>query len=119
MKTNLEKYDPAMRITTQEAADAWLEGLIQLNMGTSESTPEEADEIERANLGYWAGYGTLETRGRVERLFRCRHPLLPAADEPQPSASALFQLGWQFGKSCRKFRRGREESKNISIKTVA
>ncbi len=47
-------------------------------------TREEAEEIERANLGYWAGYYRPETRERVERLFRCAHPFFGSIAEKGP-----------------------------------
>ncbi len=35
----------------------------------------EAEYLERMNLGYYAGYFSVETRQRVERLFRAPHPI--------------------------------------------
>lgn len=69
-----QKYGPAMRITDQEAADLYFEELVQQNMGWGH-TREEAEKIERSNLGYWAGYYDNDTRRRVEKLFRCEHPV--------------------------------------------
>ena len=92
--TAKEKYDPAMRVSTQEEADTYFEQLVQHTMRMVPCERELAEWIERQNLGYWAGYGSLETRERVERLFRCRHPILPAADQPQLSQAQLLQLGF-------------------------
>ena len=69
-----EKYTPAMHITTQEEADAYFEACVQHTMlhGTSR---KKAEEIERENLGYYAGYFDDETQQRINRLFYTKHPL--------------------------------------------
>lgn len=88
-----EKYDPAMRITTQEDADAYLEECVQHTMGFGKSR-EEAESIERSNLGYYAGYYDAETRERVERLFRCTHPVFGSiAEKGEPTPEEAFEMG--------------------------
>lgn len=78
-----EKYDPAMRITDQAEADGYLELCVKHTMELAGVSREEAERLERMNLGYWAGYFDHETRQRVERLFKCEHPFLgPAGDQP-------------------------------------
>lgn len=69
-----EKYGPAMEITDQSEADAYLEECVQHSISLGK-TRKEAEAIERGNLGYYAGYYDNETRERVERLFRCSHPI--------------------------------------------
>jgi len=76
-----EKYGPAMKITSQEEADAYFAQCVAHMMSFGYSR-EEAERIERSNLGYWAGYFDHETRGRVERLFRCAHPVFGSAALP-------------------------------------
>lgn len=68
-----DKYGPAMLISDQAHADAYFEECVSHTMSFGKSR-EEAEKIEKANLGYFAGYYSRETRGRVERLFRCAHP---------------------------------------------
>lgn len=70
-----EKYDPAMKITDQAEADAYFQLCVDHSMTYHRKTREEAEALERTNLGYYAGYGDSETRERVERLFRCSHPV--------------------------------------------
>lgn len=77
MKKNItigEKYGPAMEIKDQSAADAYFKELVAHCMGFGKSY-QEAQSIERRNLGYYAGYYSNETRERVERLFNCSHPI--------------------------------------------
>jgi len=76
-----EKYSPAMEIKTQKEADAYFEKCVQHNMGFG-NTREEAEKVERCNLGYFAGYYDVETRERVERLFGAVHPIFGSASNP-------------------------------------
>ncbi len=47
-----------------------------------------------ANLGYFAGYYDSETRERVERLFKCSHPVFGAiAACGQPSVKEAWAAG--------------------------
>lgn len=69
-----ETYDPAMKITDQTEADAFFEARVQDTMQRGNCSREEAEAIERHNLGYYAGYMSEETRERVARLFKAPHP---------------------------------------------
>lgn len=88
-----EAYRPAMNLTEQADADAYFERLVERQMRVFGRTPAEAEDIERSNLGYYAGYYDHETRIRVERLFACRHPMLPPAREGALPASEVFARG--------------------------
>lgn len=87
-----EKYDPAMTITDPDEAVAYFEACVRhtMSFGTSR---EEAESIERQNLGYYAGYYSHETRLRVERLFNCSHPYFGKAEGGAPSFEAAIQAG--------------------------
>jgi hypothetical protein len=77
-----EKYGPAMAITDQEKANAYFEQLVEHTMkyalDDKYKTREAAEQVERSNLGYYAGYYSAGTRERVERLFLCQHPIFGA-----------------------------------------
>ncbi len=94
-----DKYEPAMALLTQAEADAYFEELVAHTMSFGKSRAE-AEAIERANLGYFAGYYSNETRERVEQLFRCAHPIFGsiAANGP-PTAEQAFQAGLAAGKA--------------------
>ena len=97
-----DKYDPAISIQSQAEADEYFEMLVVHSMGAGKSR-EEAEGIERYNLGYWAGYYDNETRERVERLFKCAHPLFGAiAEKGPPTPEEAFQLGVELGKKSRR-----------------
>lgn len=87
-----EKYSPAMEITDSFEAGRYFEQCVQHTMSHGR-TREEAEGIERANLGYFAGYYSHETRERVERLFRCAHPIFGPAENGPPTDSEAFEAG--------------------------
>ncbi len=88
-----DKYGPAMEITEQAEADTYLEECIQHAM-TFGLHLDEAEDQERANLGYYAGYYDTGTRARVERLFRCKHPVFGSIlDNGAPTAEEALEAG--------------------------
>ena len=88
-----EKYGPAMDIIDQAEADHYFQECVVHTMAFGK-TQEEAEAIERSNLGYYAGYYSDETRSRVERLFRCSHPLFGAiAERGAPTVEEALEAG--------------------------
>lgn len=80
-----EALTPAMRITDQADADQYKSDYIayqerHITNGRSESGMT-AEQMVNANLGYYAGYCTDEVRERVERLFKCSHPIFGSIKE--------------------------------------
>lgn len=93
-----EKYGPAMEIKTQAEADAYFEKCVAHTLSFGEVDRKKAEAIERSNLGYYAGYYSSETRERVERLFRCKHPVFGAITEKgAPTAEQAFTAGVNLG----------------------
>jgi hypothetical protein len=93
-----DKYMPAMEITDQAAADVYFARCVDHNLRACEAegvarTREEAEAQERVNLGYFAGYYAHSTRARVERLFKCAHPIFGPAAEGLPSPEEAFEAG--------------------------
>lgn len=94
-----EKYGPAMEIDDQAEADAYFEACVQHCLSFGEHDRQRCEEIERQNLGYYAGYCDHETRERVERLFGCSHPVFGAiATNGPPSPEEAFAKGVEMGK---------------------
>ena len=88
-----EKYGPAMKITDPQEAAEYFEACVQHNMSFGTSR-QEAERIERINLGYFAGYCSTETRERVERLFNCEHPIFGKVSENGvPSTEQAIEAG--------------------------
>ena len=88
-----ECYQPAMEMHTQKEADEYFEALVQRDMNHFGQTRENAESVTRKNLGYFAGYYDHETRVRVERLFKCAHPIFGHANEGAPSLEKAFDEG--------------------------
>lgn len=101
MKIIGDKYGPAMEITDQRAADAYFEACIKDTM-THGKSRKEAEHIERSNLGYFAGYYSDETRQRVERLFKCAHPIFGPIACGKPTQDEIFQMGMKRGEKVRR-----------------
>lgn len=98
-----EKYGPAMAITTQTEADAYFEMCVEHSLEHSTKTRDEIEDIERSNLAYYAGYYDYETRERVERLFKCEHPVLGAASKTgKLTPEQLFEIGFRLGQDLRR-----------------
>lgn len=95
-----DKYGPAMKIEDQAEADAYFEACVAHTMQFGGKDRAEAEHIERSNLGYYAGYYDNETRHRVERLFRCAHPVFGRiAAVGAPTTEEALQAGRDAAKS--------------------
>lgn len=96
-----DKYGPAMEITTQDEADAYFLKLVEHTMSFGRLRPE-AEQLERRNLGYYAGYYGHDTRERVERLFNTEHPLFGSiARDGPPDLDDVLKRGILMGQEAR------------------
>jgi hypothetical protein len=91
-------YNPPMKIESQEEADAYFERLVGVIL---EANPDvsraRAEGVVRDNLGYWAGYFDDATRERVERLFKCAHPVFGAFAVKGPlSPEEALRMGMEL-----------------------
>lgn len=97
-KTIMEVYGPAMAITDQAEADRELERIVVEIHMAGELDRIRALEIARESLAYFAGYYGNETRERVERLFRCEHPIFGSiAERGPPTPEYAFAAGFKMG----------------------
>lgn len=93
------KYGPAMKITDEAEAVTYFEACVShtLRVRAKDGDPvtrSKAEDIEKQNLGYYAGYYDNETRERVERLFMCAHPVFGSIEKFGPmSADAALKSG--------------------------
>ena len=92
-----DKYGPAMEIADQAEADAYYEKCVEHCMRFGK-TRAEAEAIEKQNLRYYAVYYSHEIRARVERLYRCAHPVFGTiAANGAPSPEEAFNKGVELG----------------------
>ena len=89
-----EKYGPAMSITDPKEAAAYFEECVLHSMSFGRNR-EEAERVEKMNLGYYAGYYDDETRKRVEKLFNCAHPVFGPIVNGVPTAEECIAAGQQ------------------------
>jgi len=68
-----------MEITDQEDADQYSEAYVEYLRGCLSENPRDdgmtAEQLAKSNLGYFAGYYDSETQSRVNKLFKCCHPI--------------------------------------------
>ena len=78
-----EILDPAMKITEKEDAMQYKKAYIEWTQKKLDEEPRSdsvtAEEIVNTNIGYYAGYGSIELRERIEELFEVKHPILGKA----------------------------------------
>lgn len=97
-----DKYGPAMLVTTPAFAAEYFEACVEHCMRVAGKTREQAEAIERENLGYWAGYYDDETRARVEHLFATAHPIFgKIAEKGQPTPEEAFAAGVRFAEEAK------------------
>lgn len=83
-----------MQVQSQEDADACFAQLVEHCMRMRKCPREEAERMERQNLGYYAGYHGPVIRARVERLFDCEHPFAGKLERDGPAPpEALLKAG--------------------------
>jgi hypothetical protein len=91
--------DAAMDMKTQSGADAIFAELVTLVRSLRPKLPLNIiTQTLREALGYHAGYFDVETRERVERLYRTSHPLFG------PLRTCRRPIRWKRGSSGRKTR---------------
>jgi hypothetical protein len=89
-----EAYAPAMEMTDAQKAAEYFEALVRRDMKYFGKSRQEAEQMERGNLGYFAGYYDSATRERVERLFNCAHPVFGSiAENGAPTAEQALEAG--------------------------
>lgn len=92
--TFVEKYDPVALIKTHEEARKYFEACVAHTVSWGQ-TPQEAEVIERLNIGYWAGYFDEVTYHRILRLFRVTHPLFGLT---YPTPEEALAMGLEQGR---------------------
>jgi len=98
-----QAFDPAMKITDQAEADEYFEALVKFSMDKAGKTREEAEAIQKSNLGYYSGYYDQETMARVQKLFNCVHPIFGGIEQPKNfTAKDIFEMGKDCSKRDKK-----------------
>lgn len=86
-----ERYGPAMEVTTREEAAEYFNLCVERAMRVNPKlSREEAQAMERSNIGYWTGYYGGETAHRVRQLYEFGHPIFGMTN---PTTDEAFQAG--------------------------
>lgn len=104
----MTKFNPqnclqhAMKITDEADAQQYLADYVAYIQTALDKEPRKdgvtAAQIAASNLGYFAGYYDDKTRERVERLFKCQHPIFGSiAQVGAPTAEEAFEAGKRMG----------------------
>lgn len=100
-----EKYDKAMYICNQMDADEYLDLLCRYSVLKDGLLYEQAQARHKTNLGYYAGYFDSDTRERVERLFKCAHPIFgKIVEKGPPTMEQALQAGIDYANNISKDR---------------
>ena len=99
-----ECLGPAMEITEPEDAKQYLAEYVNYIQTALDKEPRDddmtAEQIARANLGYFAGYYDNDTRKRVEELFTCSHPVFGSIkNNGVPTPEQAFNMGKDIAKN--------------------
>jgi hypothetical protein len=94
-----EEFDLALACNTQEEADEFVRTNIAHRVKDFGQTPEEAEKVLKANLGYMAGYYDQATAKKIEKLFNAPHPIFGST---RPTAEEAFAKGLEIAKSSSK-----------------
>src|SRR5690242_6620002 len=87
--TTGDRYRPAMTMSAKRAP-FYFERLVEWQMAKGGYGREEAEQIERSNLAYFAGYYDAATSKHVLKVFGAAHPVF---GETRPDAATAYAKG--------------------------
>jgi hypothetical protein len=96
--TRGDLYNPAMSVATREEATEYLAALVRRNIRVSGNSQEEAERVERINVGYWTGYCDEVTAACAQELYGFGHPIF---GKFVPSAQEALVVGLAMGAAMR------------------
>ena len=96
-----EEFDLALACNTQEEADEFVRTNIAHRVKDFGQTPEEAEKVLKANLGYMAGYYDEATAKKIEKLFNAPHPFSSRSTAEECLMDTFFK-GLEIATSCSK-----------------
>lgn len=97
----------AVHITDPKEAKKYLKDYIKWIQGEIDKDPkrkgDNAEQIAKSNIGYFAGYYSNKTRERVEELYDCAHPVFgPIKENGAPGPMEAFKMGVEMAQKSKK-----------------
>lgn len=104
-KTFGEIFDKALELAKENKNEAqvYFTEYVQhiLNVNDKVNTIEEAEQIAKHNLGYFAGYYTQEVCDIIYKTYKCSHPIF--GDKLfSVSPEEAYQKGLELGRKYQK-----------------
>lgn len=90
-------YDPALIFAKQknkELCDKYFAAMVSVSVFKTGDACILIENLIRSNIGYWAGYYSLEDRENVIEFYNAHHPFLPL----NCTSEEALQLGIQAAK---------------------
>lgn len=104
---------PAMKVRSHAEASVYFEKLVDycMKFAKPKVSREKAIAVQKANLGYFAGYYDDATAVRVQKYFQCVHPIFGSTT---PEGKEAFDAGRKAGKKLGKLREKSQPSTDPS-----
>tara|TARA_B100000614_G_scaffold262909_1_gene300545 strand:+ start:104394 stop:104810 length:417 start_codon:yes stop_codon:yes gene_type:complete len=100
--TNGETLGPAMEIETEDEARQYLDNYVDWMVVKHGMSRVEALNVAKQNIGYYSGYYGVDTQRRVERVFKCVHPIFGSTSGEQMSVQEILEQGRKMGEESKK-----------------
>jgi hypothetical protein len=97
-KTYQKQFESAMKCKTKSDAEKWLKKEVAYNVKNFGQSPENAERVIKANLGYMAGYYTAKEARKVKNLFGALHPIFGDTTVKSPTPEEAFAAGEALAK---------------------
>ena len=97
----------AIKITDPIEAKEYLKDYVEYIQSKIKKDPkrkgDNAEQIAKSNIGYFAGYYDNKVRDRVEELYSCAHPIFgPIKERGAPGPEMAFEIGLMMGEDAKK-----------------
>lgn len=95
-----QTYGVLVKAQTQEEATELFSDLLEYGIDQEpDKDPAQIEATMRSNLGYYAGYYSLETQQRVEKLYGAVHPIFGTSFRETPITPVeTFQMGAELAR---------------------
>jgi hypothetical protein len=115
-----ECLGPAIEITDQADADQYLQDYVAFIQKALDKEPRgddmTAEHIAKVNLGYYAGYYSYDVMERVNKLFKCSHPVFgKVTAESRPTPTQAFEAGVKAGKQLKRSLKSANRDKQKAV----
>lgn len=114
----------AVEITNPAEAKQYLKDYIKYIQSEIDKAPERkgenAEQIAKSNIGYFAGYYDNKVRERVEELYSCAHPIFgPIKERGAPGPEMAFEIGLMMGEDAKKQQKNGKNRGKSKVRKVS